>query len=188
MDVEFVYSLWSQSPYKGPPTPAVNQAWHDLLSVGTISATASDVASTGQSPNASSVLFPASVPSAVGRYVAVAGGAHHLHCLHYLWQDHYLADFPEQASTKEAVPDMYERHFEHCVDYLRQGIACHYDTGIIPYNWVRDNQQPTPNGNTRHKCVDWDVLQAVLEEQAVEMPKGFRWTQPAEAVSLPENP
>lgn len=83
---------------------------------------------------------------------------------------------------------MYERHFEHCVDYLRQGVLCHYDTGIIPYDWVGENQQPTPNGNTRHRCVDWGVLQAVLEEQAVEMPEDFRWTQPKEAVSLAENP
>ena len=83
---------------------------------------------------------------------------------------------------------MYERHYEHCVDYLRQGIMCHYDTGIIPDNWVRDSVQPTPNGNTRHKCVNWDVLQAVLEDQAVEIAQGFEWSQPAEAVSLAENP
>ena len=187
-DVTFVYSLWADSPFKGPPTPAVNAAWHELLSLGTISASSSDVSATGQIPNASSVVFPPSVASAAGRYVAVAGGAHHLHCLHYLWQDHHLGSFPEQTRTKNAVPEMYERHYEHCVDYLRQGIMCQYDTGIIPYNWVRDNEQPTPNGNTKHKCVDWAAVQTALKGLAVEMPQDFRWTQPADAVSLAENP
>lgn len=30
-DVFWNGSLWYQSPYKGPPTPEVNQAWHDLM-------------------------------------------------------------------------------------------------------------------------------------------------------------
>ena len=30
-DVRFKYSLWYQSPYKGPPTPEVNDAWHELM-------------------------------------------------------------------------------------------------------------------------------------------------------------
>ena len=163
--------------------------------LGTISTSASSVELTGQHANASSVLFPPSVGALPGghRYVAVAGGAHHLHCLHYLWQDHYVnADgenyFPEQRATKEAVPDMYERHYEHCVDYLRQGIMCHYDTGIIPYNWVLNNEQPTPNGNTRHKCVNWDRVVETLGDMAVEMPEGFRWSRPEGVISLEENP
>ena len=187
VDNKFVYSLWSKSPYKGPPSPAVNQAWHSLLALGTIAVDASDVTASGQEPNASSVLFPPST-SAAGRYVAVAGGAHHLHCLHYVWQDHYLKDFPEQFATKKAVPEMYERHYEHCIDYLRQGIMCNFDTGIIPYNWVLDNQQPTPNGNTWHKCVDWNKVEDVLEDMSVEMPEGFQWRQPKGVVSLKENP
>lgn len=27
----FTYSLWSLSPFKGPPTPAVQDAWHEIM-------------------------------------------------------------------------------------------------------------------------------------------------------------
>jgi hypothetical protein len=30
-DVRFNYSLWYPSPYKGPPTPEVDQAWHRIM-------------------------------------------------------------------------------------------------------------------------------------------------------------
>lgn len=30
-DVFWNGSLWYNSPYKGPPTPEVNAAWHDLM-------------------------------------------------------------------------------------------------------------------------------------------------------------
>jgi hypothetical protein len=65
---------------------------------------------------------------------------------------------------------------------------CQFDTGIIPYNWVLDHQNPTPNANTHHKCVDWDALQNWLEDRKVEIPEGFQWSQPADAISLGWNP
>lgn len=30
-DVRFKYSLWYQSPFKGPPTPQVEEAWHSIM-------------------------------------------------------------------------------------------------------------------------------------------------------------
>ena len=30
-DIRFKYSLWYQSPYKGPPTPEVHQAWNNIM-------------------------------------------------------------------------------------------------------------------------------------------------------------
>ena len=30
-DVRFKYSLWYQSPFKGPPTPEVEDAWQDIM-------------------------------------------------------------------------------------------------------------------------------------------------------------
>lgn len=30
-DTEFIYSLWYQSPFKGPPTPAVHEAWMSIM-------------------------------------------------------------------------------------------------------------------------------------------------------------
>lgn len=89
---------------------------------------------------------------------------------------------------KDEIPEMYERHYEHCVDYMRQYIMCKFDTTAIPFNWVLDHQNPTPNGNTNHKCIDWNKLQSWMKERAVEQPEGFKWSQPDDAISLDWNP
>ncbi|KAI0838470.1 hypothetical protein F5Y06DRAFT_303786 [Hypoxylon sp. FL0890] len=182
-DVTFDGSLWYKSPYKGPPTPEVNQAWEDLMAYGAISVTADDITRVGH--NLTAVQYP---PEAGGGYLAVAMGTHHIHCLHYVWQDHHSAYFPTTAANKAEAPEMYERHYEHCIDYLRQAIMCNFDPGIIPYYWVRQHNQPTPDGNTRHKCVNWKYLQDWLKQRAVEIPEGFEWHQPPDAVSLDKNP
>jgi Mycotoxin biosynthesis protein UstYa len=90
--------------------------------------------------------------------------------------------------TKQAVPRMYTLHYEHCVDYLRQYIQCKFDTTVLPLAWVREHQQPTPNGNTWHKCVDWGVMQRWLADRMVEMPDSFEWRQPEGTVGLEEDP
>lgn len=132
-----------------------------------------------------SAQFP---PEAGGGYIAATIGSHQLHCLHYIWQDHYIDYLAKTQDKKQRVPELYERHYEHCVDYIRQSLMCQFDTGIIPYNWVLDHQNPTPNANTHHKCVDWDALQIWLKDRKVDVPEGFQWYQPKDAVSLSYNP
>lgn len=152
-----------------------------------IGITAPELQSAGYKPN--SVRFPSSIPSpSAGQYLATTTTTHHLHCLHYLWQDHHLPLLPEIQAKKAAAGAMYDRHYEHCVDYLRMGLMCNYDTTVIAYNWVRDHDVPTPNGNTVHKCVNWGAVQGWLGERSVDMPLGFEWRQPDGAVALDYNP
>lgn len=127
-------------------------------------------------------------PELGGGYMVTTTGAHQLHCMHYIWQDHHKALVPEMLRKSREVPEMYERHYEHCIDYLRQSLMCSYDTTIVTYNWVLDHQKPTPNGNAMHKCVDYDGIQEWLKERAVDMPEGFEWTQPQGQQSLDRNP
>jgi hypothetical protein len=150
---------------------------------GMIAVTADDILRVGH--NLTAVQFP---PNAGGGYMAATVGTHQLHCLHFIWQDHHRSSFPDVQQKTADVPELYERHYEHCVDYIRQGVMCNFDTGIIPYNWVRDHNNPTPNSNTMHKCVDWEKLQDWLKSRAVEIPEGFVWRQPDDAVSLEWNP
>ncbi|KAF2973163.1 hypothetical protein GQX73_g292 [Xylaria multiplex] len=176
-------SLWHQTPWTGPPTEAVEKAWYDIMKYGMISVTKEDIEKIHH-PDWSA-QFPA---ESGGGYIAATIGTHQLHCLHYIWQDHYMEYFPKTQDKKQRVPELYERHYEHCVDYIRQSLMCQFDTGIIPYNWVLDHQNPTPNANTHHKCVDWTALQNWLEKRAVEVPENFVWTQPKDAISLGWNP
>lgn len=148
-----------------------------------IAVTASDILRAGH--NLTAAQFP---PEAGGGYMATTMGTHQIHCLHYIWQDHHRAVIPETLQTMEDVPELYELHYEHCVDYIRQSLMCNFDTGILPYNWVLDHDNPTPNANTMHRCVNWDALQGWLESRAVAIPEGFVWKQPADAQSLDWNP
>jgi len=132
-----------------------------------------------------SAQFP---PEVGGGYIAATIGSHQLHCLHYIWQDHYVDQIPSQKHRKDSVPELYERHYEHCVDYIRQDLMCQFDTGIIPYNWVLDHPNPTPHAYTYHKCANWDVLQEWLKERKVEVPEDFVWSQPDDAISMDYNP
>ncbi|KAI1822698.1 hypothetical protein F4861DRAFT_377593 [Xylaria intraflava] len=176
-------SLWHQTPWTGPPTEEVEKAWYDIMKYGMISVSKEDIERVHHP--GWSAQFPA---EAGGGYIAATIGTHQLHCLHYIWQDHYIEYFPKTQDKKQRVPELYERHYEHCVDYIRQSLMCQFDTGIIPYNWVLDHQNPTPNANTHHKCVDWPALQEWLGKRAVEVPENFVWKQPEDAVVLGWNP
>ncbi|KAI0506268.1 hypothetical protein F5B22DRAFT_624261 [Xylaria bambusicola] len=176
-------SLWHQTPWTGPPTEEVEKAWYDIMKYGMISVTKEDILKV-KHPDWSA-QFP---EESGGGYIAATIGTHQLHCLHYIWQDHYMEYFPKTQDKKKMIPELYERHYEHCVDYIRQSLMCQFDTGIIPYNWVLDHQNPTPNGLTHHKCVDWSKLQDWLKVRAVDVPDNFTWTQPADAVRLSYNP
>lgn len=120
--------------------------------------------------------------------MATTVGTHQLHCLHYIWQDHHRDYFPDVQQKAQKVPELYERHYEHCVDYIRQSIMCQYDTGLVTYDWVLKHQNPTPNSNAMHKCVDWDAVQEWLKQRAVQIPDGFVWKQPEGQESLEWNP
>ncbi|KAL1971990.1 hypothetical protein VTN31DRAFT_7209 [Thermomyces dupontii] len=123
------------------------------------------------------------------KYIAVAMGTHQLHCLHFIWQDHYARYFPNTTLRKQKeVPELYELHYEHCIDVIRQTIMCDFDTTLLSYDWVADHHVPTPNTNVMHKCIDWDALQAWLRERAVPMPEGFVWGKPQGQQSLDYNP
>lgn len=184
IETRFNGSLWHPSPFKGPPSPDTKAAWHSVMEYGMIGVEASEIEAVGHNLSTAS-HFPEAVG---GGYIAVAVGTHQLHCLHYIWQDHHQSYFKEVQQKIKDIPEMYERHYEHCVDYIRQSLMCNFDATLVTYDWVLDHQNPTPNSNAMHKCVDWDGVQDWLKGRVVEVPEGFIWSQPEGQESLPWNP
>lgn len=175
-------SLWYDSGFKGPPTPEVEENWQKIMRYGMIGVEASDYDKVNKSLQ-TAVYFPDDQG-----YMTTLIGTHHLHCLHYIWQDHYREYFPETQTKIKNIPEMYERHYEHCIDYLRLAIMCNYDTGIVTYSWVMEHQMPTPNANAMHKCVNWDAMQNWLVDRSVHIPDGYKWHQPPGQEVLDYNP
>jgi len=154
------------------------------MQYGMISVSGTDIERVGHTL-ATASQFPA---EAGGGYIAGAMGTHQLHCLHYVWQDHHREYFPDMQRKIEEIPELYERHYEHCVDIIRQSLMCHFDAALMTFNWVLDHPNPTPNTNVVHKCVDWDRVQGWLANSAVQIPDGFVWKHPEGKESLPWNP
>ena len=71
-----------------------------------------------------------SPPKAGGGHIAPTIGSHQVHCLHYIWQDHHMEYFPKTQDKKRRVPEPYERHYERCVEHIRQSLMCQFDTGL----------------------------------------------------------
>lgn len=186
IETRFNGSLWHESPFKGPPSPAVIEAWDSIKQYGIIRATEEDLILINRSHSLQTASkFP---EVAGGGYVAMTMGTHQLHCLFWLWRDHHRSYFPEMLRNKEVIPEMYERHFEHCIDYVRQTIMCNFDMGLLTFDWVLEHPNPVPNTNSMHKCVDWSAADAWMKSRAVEVPEGFIWSQPQGQESLPWNP
>ena len=139
VDNQFIGSPFYRSPFKGPPTPQVEEAWqstmqckltydynccyipkrNNALPVGMISVSAEDILRSGY--NLSAAKFP---PEAGGGYMGVATTTHQLHYLHYVWADHHISYFPSVQAVKNTTPKMHELHYEHCIDYVRQSLMC----------------------------------------------------------------
>jgi hypothetical protein len=186
VETRFNGSLWHKSPFKGPPSSKSIEAWDSVKEYGIISATEEDLVLINRSHSLKTASkFP---EVAGGGYVAMTMGTHQLHCLFWLWRDHHRPYFPEMLKNKEAIPEMYERHFEHCIDFIRQSIMCNFDMGLLTFDWVLDHPNPVPNTNSMHKCVDWGAADTWMKNRAVEVPEGFQWSQPEGQETLPWNP
>lgn len=131
--------------------------------------------------------FPDSVVSG-DRYPAVTIGRHQLHCLQFLWSDHHLDYYKSRRKFRELYPARYEGHFEHCVDYLRQRLMCHYDLTVVPYQWVRGEQAPFTGAISNEKCVDWPALKQWMRDAQPQTPEDFVWHAPDDAIFLDERP
>lgn len=115
-------------------------------------------------------------------------GAHYLHCLNSIWQHHHLSYFPSVQEEMDELPDIHEKHFEHCIDMLRQKLVCDADPGIITFRWVEKVSGPYPDFNTRHKCQNYESLLQWNKERQVPLPNDYKWTIPEDAVKLKKAP
>ena len=145
------------SPTAQPPGPALDAAWHDLLSSMMVKVTPEEL----QSQTSES-----SIQLADGTgYVASLGVYHELHCIkllkHWLHRDHYLADWDD------ARVDQYWKHLNHCLDWLKNAALCRSDTTLTTLAWnetILDTEYPVA-----FQCVDPDSLFDWARTRAVDV-------------------
>lgn len=74
----------------------------------------------------------------------------------FTYREYY--DLPENRPAEFTDPeDILRAHVDHCIDMLRQTLACQGDVGIVTSNWVRGFEQ-YPDFSTWHKCRKLDKI------------------------------
>ncbi|KAM0553034.1 hypothetical protein ACHAPJ_007580 [Fusarium lateritium] len=64
------------------------------------------------------------------------------------------------ANPPEDYRSKYYAHADHCIDFLRQDIACKADLSISTYRWMEGEVTPEADFNTWHQCRDFEGLLA----------------------------
>ncbi|KAF2798866.1 hypothetical protein K505DRAFT_232421, partial [Melanomma pulvis-pyrius CBS 109.77] len=144
VNMDFVNPFAHDTIYRGPPTPQLEKAWEELWFYELI------------------ILDPASASNLINQtdnfpehkdaYPISLEVYHQLHCLNALRQSLY--------------PDYYNsshgnmlKHWNHCVENLRQAILCHSD--IAPITFVHDarRNQLLPRDSITATCRNFDSIQ-----------------------------
>lgn len=154
------------SPTAQEPGPALDSAWHGLLSSMMVKISPEQMFS--QTPESS-------IPLADGSgYVASLGVYHELHCIkllkHWIHKDYYLAGWDEDRV------EQYWKHLNHCLDWLKTAALCRSDTTITTLTWngsILDTEYPVA-----YQCVDPDSLFAWTNEHAIDITDSSVLVQP----------
>lgn len=142
------------TPFKGPPNESTEAAWDTMWNYNTVNLTAEQMVELGRPLD--SIQYP---DRHGGGYLAQVEMIHQLHCLHIIWQDHHYERVPLLVEERKNRPDYHERHFQHCIDIIRQRLLCTADPGLVTFRWVEgEDHTPEPDFNTRHMCSDWKRL------------------------------
>ncbi|KAF7880372.1 uncharacterized protein EAF02_007218 [Botrytis sinoallii] len=153
----------SSSPYKGPPSPAVDAAWAELTDYGAISISEETFGKLNASKNA--VRVPAEYG---GGRLAFVEAIHQLHCLESLWRHTYPAYYKEAARKIEINDQEWHDHMDHCVDMLRQKLMCDADVHLVTYNWLKGHDAPHPNFNTARQCRSFEAVKQYVMDNALD--------------------
>ncbi|KAK0924025.1 hypothetical protein LTR91_011512 [Friedmanniomyces endolithicus] len=168
--------------FTGPPSPAVDAAWHDLIYGRYVRLLPGEVTALNRASG-----VPALTPLPITDYLASPesdgnndtvlvpqegfyGGPdmlHSLHCIHTLYKHFNPAYYGDTLSQP------FERlHIDHCLDQLRQAVLCHGDMTPVTLRPVRDarGEQWALLGETKrkHTCRDGEALGRKWREKGEE--------------------
>ncbi|KAK8084275.1 hypothetical protein PG997_005546 [Apiospora hydei] len=147
---KFQSALFSHTPYMGYPTDETDQLWKDLYN---------DVAISTISEDEAKLLPHPTLPiPGTNRYLVQLDVFHELHCLDDLRMLLYPERFPgmDELKDENGIIDRTThafRHWDHCIDALRQALMCHAD--VSPISWrlnVPVKKMLIPQLSTTHTC------------------------------------
>ncbi|KND91184.1 hypothetical protein TOPH_04037 [Tolypocladium ophioglossoides CBS 100239] len=163
------------SPYMGN-TDDSDRAWHDLMQHTSIRLTDEELRR----------LNRTSVALGDGGYLGMTTVFHEFHCLASLTSSQDTSSCVSADKFQKmvrwstnltryghwfGVRDHLElsTHINHCMDVVRQSIMCRADLSPMTFFWTPNSRVPETDFNTPHECVNWDKVEAWLEERRIDI-------------------
>jgi len=153
--------------YRGQPRPELDSAWDNITDgVRPTRISAAMLNQLGTTDDSTVVKYPEDEGGGVMASLAVL---HQLHCVNLLRKATYQKYY-EKDEVFQVTPNNLRGHLDHCVELLRQAIACAGDIGVITYDWVPETDTPVPNFTKIHQCRRFDDILEWSIENAVHIP------------------
>ncbi|KAK7960803.1 hypothetical protein PG988_012017 [Apiospora saccharicola] len=137
---EYQGQLRIVSPYQGPPSPEVDQAYSNIRVSG------EDL----RKVNKTSIPMPGEEDS----YWVELSVVHELHCIN-----------PPNLVINERA----SANTDHCLEILRQSVMCHADVSMITMTWEPTSVFPAADFQNVHECTNWDKLYEWQKERSRDL-------------------
>ena len=70
-------------------------------------------------------------------------------------------------------------HFDHCIDYLRQGIMCASDISPVVWKWDTETNHSRAVSTVYHTCRDFDKVNEWAKDHQLEKFDASVFVEPA---------
>ncbi|EMC99166.1 hypothetical protein BAUCODRAFT_393946 [Baudoinia panamericana UAMH 10762] len=158
-------------PFVGPPSPAIDAAWFDLI-FGRYVIFNNEEVEWLNGDDGVPALTPINYTTSHIPQQGYYGGPdmlHSLHCLNGLRKHLDIEYYKDEMS----VPEEYRRmHIEHCIEQLRQAVLCHADLTPVTLKPVRNSKGEVVAllGETErmHTCRNGVMLAKKWQERGAE--------------------
>ncbi|KAF4971284.1 hypothetical protein FSARC_1854 [Fusarium sarcochroum] len=154
----------SPSVFRQPPSDEVDAAWERISNGRDIVISREEVIALGKNPNETVRADPA-WGFGDDAHLGLVHAMHQNHCLNAIRKAVYYNYYYRNKRGFGANPPKdyrakYYSHMDHCLDFLRQDIACKADLSISTYRWMEGEVTPEADFATWHQCRDFEGLLA----------------------------
>ena len=182
-DTRFNGTFDAPSPYRGPPSEELDEAWSRITDIGVFGLSDTDFQTINPTYGDSAVRLP---DDRGGQKAGSLEVFHQLHCLNFLRQSTFMEHYKSRVVSFQDDPNVVRTHIDHCIEMLRQSIMCQSDLGVLTYNWVEVQDFPWPNFNTQHQCRNFEkVLEWGKDKEVMAFEEKMTKTQGATVLPTP---
>ncbi|KAF8303390.1 hypothetical protein DL93DRAFT_2066863 [Clavulina sp. PMI_390] len=181
-NIEHVYVRFPDipdiTPYKGPPTDAVDKAWDDLYQFG-LSGIPKSMAAKLEGPTVKYY-------DDQDHYMVTLDVFHQLHCLNGLRKSLYPDRYPRNNLTFHIGVDHTE-HLDHCANSIRESLMCNADTTPNRWIWSPEARVSDPHFTNVHTCKNWNTI-AEFGRKYTAKTRFDRWHYAPDDLVYPKEP